>query len=443
MNLIQLDVVGFKSFQNRTTFKFENNLIGIVGPNGSGKSNIIDAIRWVLGEQSAKNLRGSSMKDVIFSGTQETKAKNFAEVAVTFLDDNGERKEIKRRLYRNGDSEYYLNDKKTKLKEINDLYLDFGINKESYSIITQGKVEDIISSKAIDRRAIIEEASGVLKYKNRKKETNAKLEKTTDNIKRLYDIFTEIKDRHAELEEQKNKTTLYLDYKKELEEKDILINIYNIKTNGTKLDKIISNKTSLEKERKTLNKKQQEDTKQLEIIKSNLVALDKTYLKYHEEELELVTKRENLQTELRVIEERRTNRNIQSEKLEEDIKYIKTRKNNLEEKLQARKEETTNINKKIKELNNEITNLESNATNSKEQVEQYLEKLKDEYFNLVNEETKLQNNINYTKRKTEEPFIPGHDLTTATLGIAVPSAPIRDFQYYDFNKGNKFINKII
>ena len=173
MKLAKVEVTGFKSFQKKTTFEFKNNLIGVVGPNGSGKSNIIDAIRWVLGEQSAKNLRGSSMKDVIFSGTEDAKRKNFAEVAVTFS--NGEDScEIKRRLYRNGDSEYYIDNKRAKLKDITDMYLDLGINKESYSIITQGKVEDIISSKPVDRRAIIEEASGVLKYKNKKKETNLK-----------------------------------------------------------------------------------------------------------------------------------------------------------------------------------------------------------------------------------------------------------------------------
>ena len=217
MKLAKVEVTGFKSFQKKTTFEFKNNLIGVVGPNGSGKSNIIDAIRWVLGEQSAKNLRGSSMKDVIFSGTEDAKRKNFAEVAVTFS--NGEDScEIKRRLYRNGDSEYYIDNKRAKLKDITDMYLDLGINKESYSIITQGKVEDIISSKPVDRRAIIEEASGVLKYKNKKKETNLKLEKTNDNLMRLNDIFSEISGRYEILEDQKNKTQKYLDYSNELEE---------------------------------------------------------------------------------------------------------------------------------------------------------------------------------------------------------------------------------
>ena len=153
MKLSKVEITGFKSFQKKTTFEFKNNLIGVVGPNGSGKSNIIDAIRWVLGEQSAKNLRGSSMKDVIFSGTEDAKRKNFAEVAVTFS--NGEIVvKLKDVCIEMVIVSITLIINVQKLKDITDMYLDLGINKESYSIITQGKVEDIISSKPVDRRAI-------------------------------------------------------------------------------------------------------------------------------------------------------------------------------------------------------------------------------------------------------------------------------------------------
>ena len=329
MKLSKVEITGFKSFQKKTTFEFKNNLIGVVGPNGSGKSNIIDAIRWVLGEQSAKNLRGSSMKDVIFSGTEDVKRKNFAEVAVTFS--NAEKScEIKRRLYRNGDSEYFLDDKRAKLKDITNVYLDLGINKESYSIITQGKVEDIISSKPVDRRAIIEEASGVLKYKNKKKETNAKLEKTNDNLMRLNDIFSEISSRYEILEEQKNKTQKYLDFSRELEEKDILINIYNISEYQNKLALLLDEKKVIQAEKEALEAKQEELIKDLENVKNSLVSLDKTYIKYHDEELELVQKKESLQSELNVIEERKNNRNLRSEKLDEDISYQLERLGNLQ-----------------------------------------------------------------------------------------------------------------
>ncbi|ERK58869.1 segregation protein SMC [Gemella bergeri ATCC 700627] len=400
MKLSQVEITGFKSFQGKTTFKFDNNLIGVVGPNGSGKSNIIDAIRWVLGEQSAKNLRGSSMKDVIFSGTEQAKKKNFAEVSLTFSNEQSN-KEIKRRLYRNGDSEYFIDNKRAKLKDISDLYLDFGINKESYSIITQGKVEDIISSKPIDRRAIIEEASGVLKYKNKKKETNTKLEKTTDNINRLNDIFSEIKERYTTLEEQKNKTENYLAYTKELEKKDILINIYNIDECNKKLTQILNEKAGVQKEKEIFEKKQNELIKNLEYTKNSLMYLDKTYLKYHNEELELVQKRESIQSELKVIEERKNNRNIRTEKLEQDEEYLRTRKKNFEIKLKERKLSESELLKKVKKLSLEISNLENKDNNTLDIITQNIENIKDKYYSLTIEETKLENSIETAKRDFE------------------------------------------
>lgn len=400
MKLSKVEITGFKSFQKKTTFEFKNNLIGVVGPNGSGKSNIIDAIRWVLGEQSAKNLRGSSMKDVIFSGTEDVKRKNFAEVAVTFS--NAEKScEIKRRLYRNGDSEYFLDDKRAKLKDITNVYLDLGINKESYSIITQGKVEDIISSKPVDRRAIIEEASGVLKYKNKKKETNAKLEKTNDNLMRLNDIFSEISSRYEILEEQKNKTQKYLDYSRELEEKDILINIYNISEYQNKLALLLDEKKVIQAEKEALEAKQEELIKDLENVKNSLVSLDKTYIKYHDEELELVQKKESLQSELNVIEERKNNRNLRSEKLDEDISYQLERLGNLQDRLKQREQIKDENKKKIKELNKEIIDLENGGEYNLETIENIIEELKDTYYNLINEETRLENSIEYARKNLE------------------------------------------
>ena len=400
MKLAKVEVTGFKSFQKKTTFEFKNNLIGVVGPNGSGKSNIIDAIRWVLGEQSAKNLRGSSMKDVIFSGTEDAKRKNFAEVAVTFS--NGEDScEIKRRLYRNGDSEYYIDNKRSKLKDITDIYLDFGINKESYSIITQGKVEDIISSKPVDRRAIIEEASGVLKYKNKKKETNLKLEKTNDNLMRLNDIFSEISGRYKILEDQKNKTQKYLDYSKELEEKDILLNVYNIAEYQKRLADLLQVKQEKESEKLGLEIRQEELIKDLESIKNNLVSLDRTYMKYHDEELELVQKKESLQSQLSVIEERKNNRTLRSEKINDDIKYLEERKQNLESKLSERENLNDETKGRIQKINKEISSLESGEESKLELIERNIEELKDTYYSLINEETKLENSIEFAKKNLE------------------------------------------
>lgn len=173
--LKSIDAYGFKSFAEHTHVDFDNGVTAIVGPNGSGKSNITDAIKWVLGEQSAKSLRGSKMEDVIFNGSKERKKCQYAEVKLTL--DNHSRKlnidedtiTVERRLYRNGDSEYYLNKERTRLKSVLDLFLDSGLGKEAFSIISQGKVDEVLNAKPSDRRYLIEEAAGVLKYKKRKK----------------------------------------------------------------------------------------------------------------------------------------------------------------------------------------------------------------------------------------------------------------------------------
>ena len=190
MYLKSLKAHGFKSFADKTNLEFTNGINGIVGPNGSGKSNVVDAIRWVLGEQSVKSLRGDgTMTDVIFSGSKSRNPMNVASVSLTF-DNNDhylpldyDKVEIKRRVYKDGTNEYFLNGERVRLKDLTNLLLDSGIAKESFNIISQGKIESIISSKPVDRRIIFEEAAGVLKYKRRKEEAIKKLDKTHDNKK--------------------------------------------------------------------------------------------------------------------------------------------------------------------------------------------------------------------------------------------------------------------
>ncbi|WEV45030.1 chromosome segregation protein SMC [Streptococcaceae bacterium ESL0687] len=216
MFLKKIEMVGFKSFADRTKIDFNSGITAIVGPNGSGKSNIAESLRWVLGEQSAKSLRGTKMPDVIFSGTESRKALNFAEVIVSF--DNGDKYlnsdsdlTITRRLYRNGDSEFLINGKKVRLKDVHNLFTDTGLGRDSFSIISQGKIEEIFSSKPEDRRLIFEEAAGVLKYKTRKKETEGKLNGTQENIDRLEDIIYELDSQLAPLRVQRDKALKYKD----------------------------------------------------------------------------------------------------------------------------------------------------------------------------------------------------------------------------------------
>lgn len=232
MKLKKLELYGFKSFAQRTEIVFDEGITGIVGPNGSGKSNIGDAVRWVLGEQSAKTLRGASMSDVIFNGTQKRKPLSYCEVSLVFDNDDHalamEAAEVMvtRRVYRNGESEYYLNRTACRLKDVVDLFRDTGIGKEGYSIIGQGRIDEILSRKSEDRRQVFEEAAGIVKFKARKEEADKKLQRTLENLERVDDILDELTKRLKPLEEQSRNARVYLELSTEL--KDLDLNLFLI-----------------------------------------------------------------------------------------------------------------------------------------------------------------------------------------------------------------------
>lgn len=234
MKLKKLELYGFKSFAQRTEIVFDEGITGIVGPNGSGKSNIGDAVRWVLGEQSAKTLRGASMSDVIFNGTQKRKPLSYCEVSLVFDNDDHalamEAAEVMvtRRVYRNGESEYYLNRTACRLKDVVDLFRDTGIGKEGYSIIGQGRIDEILSRKSEDRRQVFEEAAGIVKFKARKEEADKKLQRTLENLERVDDILDELTKRLKPLEEQSHNARVYLELSTEL--KDLDLNLFLIRS---------------------------------------------------------------------------------------------------------------------------------------------------------------------------------------------------------------------
>lgn len=234
MKLKKLELYGFKSFAQRTEIVFDEGITGIVGPNGSGKSNIGDAVRWVLGEQSAKTLRGASMSDVIFNGTQKRKPLSYCEVSLVFDNDDHalamEAAEVMvtRRVYRNGESEYYLNRTACRLKDVVDLFRDTGIGKEGYSIIGQGRIDEILSRKSEDRRQVFEEAAGIVKFKARKEEADKKLQRTLENLERVDDIQDELTKRLKPLEEQSRNARVYLELSTEL--KDLDLNLFLIRS---------------------------------------------------------------------------------------------------------------------------------------------------------------------------------------------------------------------
>ncbi len=227
MYLKSIEVQGFKSFANKIVFEFHNGITGIVGPNGSGKSNVADAVRWVLGEQSAKQLRGAKMEDVIFSGTENRRSQGFAYVALTI--ENSDHKlaieyeevTVARRVYRSGESEYLLNGSPCRLKDVNELFYDTGIGKEGYSIIGQGQIDKILSGKPEERRELFDEAAGIVKFKRRKNEALKRLETEQQNLVRVEDILSELEKQVGPLKKQAETAHEYLRLKEELKTYDI------------------------------------------------------------------------------------------------------------------------------------------------------------------------------------------------------------------------------
>ena len=240
MYLKSIEVQGFKSFANKTLFEFHNGITCIVGPNGSGKSNVADAVRWVLGEQSSKQLRGANMQDVIFSGTQNRKPQGYASVAITF--DNSDRHlnldynevTVSRRIYRSGESEYRLNGTQCRLKDVTELFYDTGIGKEGYSIIGQGQIDKILSGKPEDRRELFDEAAGIVKFKRRKVAAKKKLESEQANMVRLSDIMSELSRQVGPLEKQAASAKEYLRLRDELKQYDI--DAYAVESTKTESD---------------------------------------------------------------------------------------------------------------------------------------------------------------------------------------------------------------
>ena len=246
MYLKKLEMQGFKSFADKTTLEFEDGITVVIGPNGSGKSNISDAIRWVLGEQSIKTLRGSKLEDVIFAGTQARKSLGFAEVNMTIDNSDGKlpveysEVTVTRRVYRSGESEFFINKNQCRLKDIVELFMDTGIGRDGYSIIGQGRVDEILSTKSEERRHIFEEAAGIVKYRTRKEEAEKKIENTRQNLLRINDIVSEIENQLGPLSIQSEKAKRFLDVRENLKYLEIGLFINNIDKNRVKLEETVS-----------------------------------------------------------------------------------------------------------------------------------------------------------------------------------------------------------
>ena len=307
MYLKAIEIKGFKSFVEKTVINLPKGMISIVGPNGSGKSNILDAIRWVLGEQSVKSLRGEKMEDVIFAGTLTRSQLGYCEV--TLLIDNEDKKididytelAIKRKAYRNGESQFFINDKRCRLKDIKELLLDTGIGKEGYSIISQGRIDEIISSNGYQKRALLEEACGITKYRYKKEEGEKNLSSATENLERINDIYQEIENQIKPLKIQKEKAQKYIEYKKELKVQEI--------------NKILQTNEQYEKELEEIIKDRESIQLQIQKNEKILKELTESISKFTDEQEFIIRKKENIYTEKNSV-----NESINQNKLEISIK---------------------------------------------------------------------------------------------------------------------------
>lgn len=294
MYLKSLEIQGFKSFPDKISLNFDKGLTAVVGPNGSGKSNIGDAVRWVLGEQSTKTLRGNKMEDIIFSGTVSRKPMGFA--CVTLNIDNSDKTipdcddtiSITRKLYRSGESEYKINGKSVRLKDINELFMDTGLGRDGYSIIGQGRIAEIVSARSTERRSIFEEASGISKFRYRKEEAEKKLVSAQDNILRLTDIISELESRIAPLKEQSEKAEKFLKLSEQQKKLEISLWVYKLNELKAKLENIQNEKMIKSAEYKSIEEDIEAQEEKIQAgyrkMQENTVESDKLRQKILEEE---------------------------------------------------------------------------------------------------------------------------------------------------------------
>ncbi len=361
MHLKSIKANGFKSFADKTEFLFEKGITAIVGPNGSGKSNVVDAIKWVLGEQSVKNLRGSeSMKDVIFYGSASRSGQNRAVVSLTidnqdhYLNSEFNEIEIKRVIYQTGENEYYLNNVKVRLKDITDLLTDSGAGKESFNIISQGSVTSVVHSKPEERRPIFEEAAGVLKYKKRKEDSLKKLEQTQDNLEKVDLLIKELEVSLAPLKEQSAKAIQYQDYKKELENIEISLITHDITAINEEYQQAKNDLAVLKEQENSFNVQNSEEISQIEKRKLTSLKLDDEINKANEEILSLTNAIANLET--------------QSEVLKERNKY-QTAKDTVNQNIIELKERSLSLKSRLELLHSDLDVVKQNLANKEETLQ--------------------------------------------------------------------------
>lgn len=407
MYLKEIEIQGFKSFADKTKVVFDQGVTAVVGPNGSGKSNITESLRWALGESSVKSLRGGKMPDVIFAGTESRKPLNYASVVVTldnedgFIKDAGQEIKVERHIYRSGDSEYRIDGKKVRLRDVHDLFLDTGLGRDSFSIISQGKVEEIFNSKPEERRAIFEEAAGVLKYKTRRKETESKLQQTQDNLDRLEDIIYELDNQIKPLAKQAENARKFLDLNDQRKAIYLDVLVAQIKENRAELElteeeltqvqelltSYYQKREELEEENQTLKKKRQDLQAQMSKDQGSLMDLTslisdlerKLALSKLESE-QVALNQQEAQARLTALEDKR--KTISKEKSEKEANLAQLEEN-------------------LAENNKELNRLEAELLAFSDDPDQMIELLRERFVALLQEEADVSNQLTRIENELE------------------------------------------
>ena len=396
MYLKRLEMQGFKSFADKTVLEFMPGITTVIGPNGSGKSNISDSIRWVLGEQSIKSLRGTKSEDIIFAGTQNRKSLGFAEASIVIDNTDGKlpiefaEVVVTRRIFRNGESGYFINKAPCRLKDIQELFMDTGIGKDGYSIIGQGKIDDILSNKSEDRRNIFEEAAGIVKYRARKTESEKKLEQTKLNLLRINDILAEIEANIGPLKNQAEKAKKYLSLREELKSIEIGLFIYNIDTYKVKIEELV-------KDIDIINSQKEDEESRLSVLQ-NLKENLKTEL---EEIISKIEETQNLGFESeKKIEQINSDINVQKTKIENNNQNSDTYLKEIEELKKRNAEILEEKENRINKKDNLLANREKFVL----ELEEKENKLQELTSKLSKEEVEIEEKKKQVEKNTEAKY---------------------------------------
>ena len=433
MYLKRIEMQGFKSFADKTILEFKPGITSVIGPNGSGKSNISDAIRWVLGEQSMKSLRGAKSEDIIFAGTQERKSLGFAEVSIVI--DNSDAKlpieyaevTVTRKIYRNGETGYFINKTPCRLKDILELFMDTGIGKDGYSIIGQGKIDEILSNKSEDRRHIFEEAAGIVKYRTRKQESEKKMEQTKLNLLRINDILTEIEGNIEPLKAQSEKAKQYLNLREELKNIEVGLFVYNINSYKEKLKQIVQDEEIMVAQKET----EDEKLTSIQELKDSLKReIDEIILQIEQMQnigFESSNKIEKMNSEIGISKERIQNNLNNKERLQIEIQEFETRIKELEEEEKQRQEKKANLFQNKEKFEAELKQKEEELKNKEME-----EKLKTEKIDITLPSTKIRRGskhpVNRIIEEVEDIFV--------SMGYDVVDGPELETDEYCFERLN-------